>query len=54
MRKEKKDPYNNKENYLAWKKRAQNSVAGVSEQNRALLLRYLEDMEIGITENSDD
>lgn len=48
MRKEKKDPYNNKENYLAWKKRAQKGIVGISEQNRVHLLKYLEDMEIGI------
>src|SRR3989338_10631788 len=48
MRKEKKDPYNNKENYLAWKARARKGIAGISEQNLALLLKYLEDMEIGI------
>lgn len=44
----KRDPYNNKENYLAWKERAQGGIEGISDADRALLLKYVEDMEIGI------
>lgn len=42
------DPYNNKERYLAWKERAINGIEGISKTNSDLILRYLNDMEIGI------
>lgn len=45
---EKRDPYNNKESYLAWKERAKKGIESISYTDRALLLKYVEDMEIGI------
>lgn len=44
----KRDPYHNKESYLAWKERARKGIEGVSDADRTLLLRYVGDMEIGI------
>ena len=44
----KRDPYNNKESYLAWKERAKNGIEGIGNKNRDILLRYVEDMELSL------
>lgn len=42
------DPHNSKERYLAWKEKTNNGIERISKINSDLLLRYLNDMEIGI------
>ena len=42
------DPHNNKEGYLAWKAQAKSGIPEIGAENAALLLHYLQDMEIGV------
>jgi len=42
------DPYKHKERYLAWKKRCENGINGLSKENSQIILTYLNDMEKGI------
>jgi len=42
------DPYKHKEKYLNWKNKIGVSVPKISKENSELLLKYLNDMEIGI------
>src|SRR3989344_3132865 len=42
------DPYNHKEKNLAWKEKNQAGIASVSKENSELILKYLNDMELGI------
>ena len=44
----KKDPYRNKERFAQKRRRIENGVEGVSEQNLSLMIRYLDDMECGL------
>ncbi len=41
------DPYRNKEKYLAWRRRVQNGIPGVSTQNANIIFAYLDDMQLG-------
>ena len=43
----KKDPYKHKEIYLNWKEKVGKNIPGLGKNNSKLLLKYLEDMEIG-------
>jgi len=42
------DPYNNKECYLKWKEQNEGLIPKIGKGNSDILLRYLNDMEIGI------
>jgi hypothetical protein len=42
------DPYNNKEKYLEWKEKLEDSISGLTKENSDLLLAFLHDMEIGV------
>lgn len=42
------DPYKNKERYTAWRKGLENGISGVSKENSDIILRYLDDMEMGL------
>jgi hypothetical protein len=44
----KKDPYNSKENWLRWKRKAHQGVPELTRSNSGLVLQYLDDMEKGI------
>jgi len=41
------DPYKHKERYLLWKEKNKDGIEGVSKSNSKIILKYLEDMEIG-------
>jgi len=41
------DPYKHKERYLKWKKAVKNGIPNISKENSKIILRYLNDMEIG-------
>ena len=42
------DPYKHKERYLKWKKEVEKGISEISKYDSDLILRYLEDMEMGI------
>jgi len=42
------DPYKHKERYLKWKKEVKKGIPGISKYDSDLILRYLDDMEMGI------
>jgi len=42
------DPYNHKERYLKWKGEIKNKIPEISKEDSDLVLRYLNDMEVGI------
>jgi len=44
----KRDPYKSKEKYLSWKEKVNQDVPELSRCNSKLVLRYLDDMEIGL------
>jgi hypothetical protein len=41
------DPYKHKEKYQAWKIREKGGISGISKENSDLILKYLNDMEVG-------
>lgn len=41
------DPHKNKERWESWKKKNQSSISGISKNNSYLILKYLNDMEVG-------
>jgi hypothetical protein len=43
----KRDPYKHKERYLKWRKNVGKAIPGVTKANSQLILKYLDDMEIG-------
>jgi len=45
---EKIDPYDNKGRYLKWKEKAVTHLSGLSQENRDIFLKYLNDMERGV------
>jgi len=47
------DPYNNKEKYLEWKEKNKFRIEELSKKNSDLLLRYLNDMEMGLNVSKD-
>lgn len=49
---EKIDPYKHKEAYLRWKEGIKEGILGISKQDSVLILRYLEDMEMGMNVSS--
>ena len=46
------DPYNHKERYLKWKKSVKNQIPNISKENSEIILKYLNDMEIGVNISS--
>jgi len=42
------DPFKKGEQYLAWKNKTDKQIKGISKENSDILIRYLNDMEIGI------
>ena len=42
------DPYNHKERYLRWKKQVKNRIPNITPENSEIILRYLQEMEIGV------
>ena len=42
------DPYKHKEKYLKWKEKSKSTIPGISKDNSSLIVKYLEDMELGI------
>lgn len=42
------DPYKHKERYLEWKKEAKKGIPEISKYDSDLILKYLDDMEMGI------
>src|SRR3989344_1379166 len=48
MTDEKRDPYKHKERWLEWKAEAQQGIKDISKANSALILAYLNDMELGL------
>ena len=42
------DPYKHKERYIKWKKESEKGIPEISKYDSDLILRYLEDMEMGI------
>jgi len=42
------DPYKHKEKYLKWKEKSKSTISGISKDNSSLIIKYLEDMELGI------
>jgi len=42
------DPYKHKERYLAWKEKCKNGIPEISPENSEIILRYLNDMELGL------
>jgi hypothetical protein len=41
------DPYKHKEKYLAWKERVRQGIPEISKENSDIILKYVNDMEIG-------
>jgi hypothetical protein len=41
------DPYKHKERYIKWKKESEKGIPEISKYDSDLILRYLEDMEMG-------
>lgn len=41
------DPYRHKERYLIWKEKVKNGIPNISPKNSEIILRYINDMEIG-------
>jgi len=46
------DPYNHKERYLKWKKSVENGIPNINKENSEIILKYLNDMEIGVNISS--
>lgn len=46
------DPYKHKERYLKWKKSVKNGIPEISQENSEIILKYLNDMEIGVNISS--
>jgi len=46
------DPYKHKERYLKWKKSVNNKIPDISKENSEIILKYLNDMEIGVNISS--
>ncbi len=47
------DPYKHKERYLKWKRKVEESgIQGISQENSEIILKYLNDMEIGVNISS--
>jgi len=42
------DPYKHKERYLKWKESVKDRIPELNKENSDIVLRYLNDMEIGI------
>ena len=42
------DPYKHKQTYLKWKEKNQDGIPGISQENSAVILCYLDDMEKGL------
>src|SRR5680860_636243 len=42
------DPYKHKERYLKWKGSVKGGISKISKENSEIILRYLNDMEIGV------
>jgi integrase len=42
------DPYKHKERYLKWKESVQQGIPKIGKENSEIILRYLNDMEVGI------
>ena len=42
------DPYKHKERYLGWKEKCKNRIPEISKENSEIILRYLNDMELGL------
>jgi len=45
---EKFDPHKNKQRWKAWKLKNHSGISGISEYNSEIILKYLNDMELGI------
>ena len=46
------DPYKHKERYLRWKKSVKDGIPDISKENSDIILKYLNDMEIGVNISS--
>ena len=42
------DPYKHKERYLKWKEKVKSGIPEISKENSEIIMRYLNDMEIGV------
>ena len=42
------DPYKHQERYIAWKKTVENGIPAITKENSEIIIRFLEDMEIGL------
>jgi len=46
------DPYKHKERYLKWKEKVTDGIPDISKENSEIILKYLNDMEIGVNISS--
>ena len=46
------DPYKHKERYLSWKEKVKQGIPEITKENSDIILRYLNDMEIGVNISS--